>query len=178
MFFFVCVCVCVGVCGGVCVRVCHPPDADDQPPKTRESTRTMLENVFLQAETHQKNLAAASTKASGPDHIPVRVLKEYSAELAGSLCQLFKSCFTSGSFPNLWKTASVKPIHKKDSGADPSKYRPISLLSVISKIMEAAVHNQLQNYFSGTTSFQITAQQTWKVSGKSRATTVAVHCRS
>ena len=85
-------------------------------------------------------------EASGPDQISTRVLKECSAELAGPMCRLFHLCYSCGVFPNQWKTASVTPVHKRHSRADPSKYRPISLLSVVSKVMEAAVQKQLQNY--------------------------------
>ncbi|CAH1249729.1 MYOM3 [Branchiostoma lanceolatum] len=45
-----------------------------------------------------------------------------------------------------WKCASVIPIHKRYSNSNPAKYRPISLLSNISKVMEAAVQAQLQKY--------------------------------
>lgn len=49
-------------------------------------------------------------------------------------------------FPKQWKTARVIPIRKRDSKSDPSKYHPISLLIVISKVMESSVHKQLQGY--------------------------------
>ena len=51
-----------------------------------------------------------------------------------------------GTFPDQWKTASVIPVHKRDSKSDPTKYRPISLLSIISKVMETVVNKQLQNH--------------------------------
>ncbi|CAJ1069817.1 hypothetical protein Bbelb_118400 [Xyrichtys novacula] len=85
-------------------------------------------------------------KATGPDEIPTRVLKECTAELASPLCHLFQLLFSRGLFPDQWKTARVIPIHKRDSKSDPSKYRPISLLSVISKVMESSVHKQLQGF--------------------------------
>ena len=49
-------------------------------------------------------------------------------------------------FPDQWKTAFVIPVHKRDSKADPTEYRPISLLSIISKVMETVVNQQLQNH--------------------------------
>ena len=85
-------------------------------------------------------------RATGPDEIPTRVLKECAAELASPFSRLFQLLFSRGSFPDQWKTARVIPIHKRDSKSDPSKYRPISLLSVISKVMESSVHKQLQRY--------------------------------
>lgn len=126
---------------------CHLHNADDQPPIISNSTSQMFDKVIFKPKDILRILQQLNPdKASGPDQIPTRVLKECSAELAGPLCRLFDLCFSCGMFPSQWKTASVTPIHKRDSKADPSKYRPISLLSVISKVMEAAVHNQLQRY--------------------------------
>ncbi|CAJ1050811.1 hypothetical protein Bbelb_118400 [Xyrichtys novacula] len=85
-------------------------------------------------------------KATGPDEIPTRVLKECAAELASPLCPLFQLLFSRGLLPDQWKTARVIPIHKRDSKSDPSKYRPISLFSVISKVMESSVHKQLHGF--------------------------------
>ena len=58
----------------------------------------------------------------------------------------FHLCFSHGVFPGQWKTATVIPIHKRESKAHPSKYRPISLLCIISKVMESVVDKQLQNH--------------------------------
>ena len=66
--------------------------------------------------------------------------------MASTLSRLFQLLFSHGLFPDQWKTARVIPIHKRDSKSDATKYRPISLLSVISKVMESSVHKQLQRY--------------------------------
>ena len=85
-------------------------------------------------------------KASGSDLVQSRVLKECCAELASPLCRLFQLFFSKGTFPDQWKTAFVIPGHKRASKADPTKYRPISLLSIIGKVMETVVSKQLQNH--------------------------------
>ena len=85
-------------------------------------------------------------KASGPDQVLSRVLKECCAELASPLCRLFQQCLSKGTFPDQWKTAFVIPVHKRDSKADPTKYWPISLLMIISNVMETVVNKQLQNH--------------------------------
>ena len=90
-------------------------------------------------------------KTTGSDHIPARVLKECSAELESSLCHLFHLCFSHGVFHGQWKAATVIPTHKRESKADPSKYRPISLLCIISKVMESVVDKQLQTTCSWIT---------------------------
>ena len=48
--------------------------------------------------------------------------------------------FNKGKFPDFLKVANVIPIHKKGQKLDPSTYRPISLLSNISKLYEKAIH--------------------------------------
>ena len=126
---------------------CHLQDASAPAPHIKQSTSCTIENITFKPKDINRLLKGLKPdKASGPDQIPTRVLKECSAELASPLCRLFSRCFSSGIFPSQWKMASVTPVHKKDSKADPSKYRPISLLSVISKVMEAAVNQQLQRY--------------------------------
>ena len=53
---------------------------------------------------------------------------------------------STATFPSEWKTAKVTPVFKSGNKTDIKKYRPISILSVISKIMEREVHSQLYNY--------------------------------
>ena len=59
------------------------------------------------------------------------------------ICNL--SLFMS-EFPMDWKAAKVTPIHKSGDKTNVDNYRPISVLSIVSKIMERAVHNQLYEY--------------------------------
>jgi len=129
---------------------CHLENANDQAPYVAPTTTKSISSVIFKHKDVKKILKHLKPdKATGPDLIPTRVLKECSAELASPLSHLFELCLTNGVFPNQWKTASVVPIHKRGSKADPTKYRPISLLSNISKIMEAIVQKQLQSYLLG-----------------------------
>ncbi|XP_048586215.1 uncharacterized protein LOC116614508 [Nematostella vectensis] len=85
-----------------------------------------------------------ASKASGPDNIPVRLLKETAAVIAPSLCQIFNKSIKLGKFPSEWKIAHIVPVYKKDSAQQVENYRPISLLSVVSKIMERCVFNKIR----------------------------------
>ena len=126
---------------------CTLQGAEDVAPHVLPSTSKSFDKIVFKPKHVRKLLQHLKPdKATGPDLIPTKVLKECCAELASPLCQLFDLCFTNGIFPNQWKTASVTPIHKRGSKADPTKYRPISLLSNISKIMEAVVQKQLQQF--------------------------------
>lgn len=51
-------------------------------------------------------------------------------------------------FPTMWKMSKVIPLHKKDSKLEKANYRPVSILSPLSKILEKIVYSQLYGYFS------------------------------
>ena len=91
--------------------------------------------------------ALDSQKASGPNSIPIKILKLMKNDISDQLAVLFNLSFTSGSFPTILKTSKVTPIYKKDSKLKCSNYRPISLLSNIDKILERIVYNRLYKFF-------------------------------
>ena len=84
------------------------------------------------------------TKASGPDEIPARLLKTCSNEIAPSLCSLFNRSLETARLPSEWKMANISSVHKKDSLEPAINYRPISLLSIINKVLERLVGNGLR----------------------------------
>ena len=86
------------------------------------------------------------SKASGPDDISNRVLRESAISLAELLNRLLNLSFSLGVFPSSWKIANAVSIHKKDDRQQIKNYRPVSLLSKISKVMERIVHNALYSY--------------------------------
>ena len=67
-----------------------------------------------------------------------------------SSCMLHvvNSSLVSGNVPGLWKTASVTPLFKGGNQDDPNNFRPISILSVVGKLCERIVANQLVAYLS------------------------------
>ena len=87
------------------------------------------------------------TKASGPDKINPRLLKEGARELAPSLVRLFNISVTSCQIPAIWKLAHVIPIFKKGDRSRVSNYRPVSLLSVVCKCLERIIFKQVFNFF-------------------------------
>ena len=86
-------------------------------------------------------------KASGPDQINNRVLKELAFQLASPLCSLFKYSLQIGKVPKHWKLANVCAIHKKNDPQLVSNYRPVSLLSCVSKVLEKIIHKYMFNFF-------------------------------
>ena len=85
-----------------------------------------------------------SSKATGPDGIPVIVFQKCSPELSPILSKLFNKCLQEHSFPSCWKMSSVVPIFKNSGErSDARNYRPISLLPIMSKIFECLLNNTL-----------------------------------
>ena len=85
-----------------------------------------------------------SSKASGPDCIPEVVLKNCEPELSYILARLFKKCLKESCFPDCWK---VVPVFKNVGERSTAKnYRPVSLLSVISKVFEKLVNNRIVDH--------------------------------
>ena len=85
-------------------------------------------------------------KASGPDGISNRVLKELADQLAMPLSLLFNQSIEDGKIPADWKEAYVSPVPKSGDLSLSSNYRPISLLSNLDKIFERAIFKHIYNH--------------------------------
>ena len=77
-----------------------------------------------------------TSKSNGPDGISARMLKHTAISITPSITWLFNLSIRIGKIPNAWKVSHVVPIPKSSTMHDPKNYRPISLLSILSKILE------------------------------------------
>ena len=84
----------------------------------------------------------------GHDNLSTVILKYIANEISECLTLIINQSITTGIFPDQLKIAKVVPIFKKDDQAQIKNYRPISVLPVISKIFENAMHTQLMEYFT------------------------------
>ena len=92
-----------------------------------------------------KNLA--SSKASGPDCIPVVVLKNFEPELSYILAEPFNVCLKEFCFPDCWKVSSMVLVFKNIGERSTARNnRPVSLLSVVSKVFEKFVNNRIVDH--------------------------------
>ena len=82
------------------------------------------------------------SKASGADELPRRLLMACAHEIT-PFTGLINMFLCIGQFHNGWKCASIVPIFKKGNCENASNYRPISLLSLVSKIAERCVYDKL-----------------------------------
>ena len=86
------------------------------------------------------------SKAAGIDNIAGKFLKDGASVLAKPLTQICNLSISLSIFPKQCKHAKLKPLFKKGSTTEPKNYRPISLLPLISKIIEKVIHDQTQAY--------------------------------
>ena len=88
-----------------------------------------------------------SKTASGPDGISSWMLKSTSSSIASPLCHIFNLSISSGLVPLDWKSSFVVPIPMSaPTSSSPSNYRPISLLSLVSKLLEKHIHTLLYDF--------------------------------
>lgn len=89
-----------------------------------------------------------TSKASGPDGISGVMLKSTAHSIAPVLTKLFNLSIQTGVVPDAWKRSTVVPIPKSKAVKDPSNYRPISLLSICSKMLERHISHLLSTHLS------------------------------
>ena len=88
-------------------------------------------------------------KSTGPDKMPTKLIKMIAILIVTPLTSLYNKSLKSGIFPKQWKEAQVTPIFKKNgSPSDVKQYRPISLLSCLSKILEKLVFSSIYSHIS------------------------------
>ena len=100
-------------------------------------------DVFFLNQTNPKEV---ELKANGPNSLPTKIMKECKKEKIIPLSLIIHLSFSTGIFPNRMKLANIFPINKGDDKDNCNNYRPIALLSNISKIIEQLVHARLYFY--------------------------------
>ena len=88
--------------------------------------------------------------SSGHDNISNILLKEIIDPLAKVLVEIFNKSMTTGEFPSIMKLAEVVPLYKSKEHYLESNYRPISLLTTISKILEKIMYQRVYSFLQNT----------------------------
>ena len=86
-------------------------------------------------------------KSYGLDGISPVLFKKIAGNLLDPLLFLINLCLESGKFPDVLKTSIVSPIFKKGDQSDIQNFRPISVVSVFSKIVERVIYNKIISFF-------------------------------
>ena len=91
------------------------------------------------------------SKSSGVDGISAKMLRSAAYSIASSLTNLFNQSLTTGIYPKEWKLARIVPVPKSDCpGTSVTGYRPISILSIVSKVLERHVKDTIDEFLTQT----------------------------
>ena len=85
-------------------------------------------------------------KASGPDNIPARILRDCDSDLALILTMIFQTSLKEGKVSDDWTQTNVTALYKKGSRQDPGKCRPVSLTSLCCKLLEHIIVSQTMKH--------------------------------
>ena len=106
-------------------------------PNHNANPDVLLDNICASTnEVYELIQSLDVNKSTGHDGIISRMLKSAGLAIVPSLTRLFNLCLSEGKFPASWKKADVIPPHKKNNKDVCNNYRPVSILPVVSKILE------------------------------------------
>ena len=121
--------------------VCPPlTTATLPPPLTTECPANIL---CSEEEVYEYLSKLDVSKASGPDGMSAKMLKETAQSITPAVTKLFNISITVRELPSDWKHALITPIPKSNESSIVSNYRPISILSILSKVLERHIHYQV-----------------------------------
>ena len=106
----------------------------------------MEEFTVSMEEVEKRLLNLKGDKAPGPDNIPGYFLKQASAELSKPLALIFNDSLNTGIVPRDWRVANVIPIFKKGDRDKCGNYRPVSLTSIVCKVLESILRDKINNH--------------------------------
>ena len=81
-----------------------------------------------------------NSSSCGSDGLCIRVLKAAFPVIGVIILHIINACLAVSDFPSSWKHSIVHPIYTTGDPSDPSNFRPISIIPIISKIVERIVH--------------------------------------
>ena len=89
-----------------------------------------------------------AAKASGPDGLKARVLKECSNEISPILALIYNESLARGEVPDEWRQATVSPVFKKGEKYDAANYRPVSLTCICCKTLEHILVSNINKHLA------------------------------
>ena len=130
-------------------------DLSKKIPNTRQNYKHYLGNnnvnsIFINPVSDAELLKIVNNlnnkKSQGMNDIPIKIFKASYNNIKLPLLKLVNMSFSQGKFPEILKIAKVIPLYKKEDKYLTENYRPISILSYISKIIEKLMKNRLNNF--------------------------------
>ncbi|KAJ4431967.1 hypothetical protein ANN_20576 [Periplaneta americana] len=133
-----------------------PPTIRPEKQSKRNTINTLLANpppsrekFFFSHITDsevRRALKSIKSKAQGTDNISIVFINKLVDVVLPVITHIFNSSIITSVYPQLWKTALVRPLPKVNSPTSAKDYRPISILPVLSKALERIIHKQLSDY--------------------------------
>lgn len=121
-----------------------PPSLNSFP-----TTNQCLSSINISdSEVYEALLSLNPTKSMGIDKISPQILKHGAVALFQPIHHLFTQCLIQSSLPTEWRVHLITPIHKSGDTSSVSNYRPISLLCIVSKVLERIIHDKIIDFVS------------------------------
>ena len=116
-------------------------------PDKGASPHPLMQHIIITPDGIHKLLCTLKEhKATGPAHIPTKLLKTLADELTPTFALFFQASLKQGIIPTHWTTANVVPIFKKGDRLHPINYRPISLTSITCKMLEHIITSNIMQH--------------------------------
>jgi len=94
-------------------------------------------SIFIYPVTEEEVISLTKSlkgkPTAGHDDIPENLVEQCIQLIKGPLAHIYNLSLNSGFFPDIWKTAKVKPLYKKGDKYDMKNYRPLSIITVFTK---------------------------------------------
>ena len=116
-------------------------------PDKRPTSEHSISNIECTHEEVYRLLSSYKTNtASSPDGISSQMIRGTATAISPAITKIFNLSLKQSRVPDLWKVSNVTPIPKDGNLTSPCNYRPISLLSLISKVLERVVHTRMSKF--------------------------------
>ena len=124
-------------------------ESDKIPEFPAKVVTSLLSSILITEDMVLKKLKALRVdKSPGPDQVHPYILKNLAKMLAKPLKLIFQTSLKSRSLPMIWKEGIVTPLYKKESKILPKNYRPVSLTSIVCKVLESIVIDFILDHIS------------------------------
>jgi len=104
--------------------------------------------IFTKENVVEKLKGLKTDKSPGLDELHPKFLHEVREEIGAALAQIFNMSIQTGEVPQEWRDAVVVPLFKKGNRSDPCNYRPVSLTSIVCKVMERIVKDNIVEHLN------------------------------
>lgn len=115
----------------------------------QSTTKSTLSTIHISdTDVYEALLALNTTKSKGIDGISPKILSRCASALSQPIHHLFIRCLIHHSLPSEWRIHLISPIPKSGDLSSVTNYRPISLLCVISKVLERLIYDKIIDFVS------------------------------